>query len=42
MFVCRPPADRGHPEAAEQRHGGADQQDAAGPAERHHLFEGRV
>lgn len=35
-------ADRGHPEAAEQRHGRADQEDAAGPAECHHLFEGGV
>lgn len=36
------PADRRHPEAAEQRHGRADQQNAAGPAERHHLSEGGV
>lgn len=34
--------DRGHPEAVEQRHGRADQQNEAGPAEHHHLPEGRV
>lgn len=36
------PADRGHWEAAEQRHGGAGQQNAAGPAERYHLSKGGV
>lgn len=41
-ILCLLLPDRGHPEAAEQRHGGADQQNASGPAECHYLFEGGV